>query len=105
MHELCKLGLVLDFDESSFQIRGKDSPDALVIGLVQNDLYKFKCPSLLSSSLVMFSNYKFGMLNLDTLTVSICGVHLIWWMVYLLLVAARTCVVLAFKGNNIKSPS
>ena len=65
------LGLVLDFDESSFQIRYKDSTDALVIGLVQNGLYKFKCPSL-SSSLVTLSDYdlwhdQFGHINSEYL--------------------------------------
>ena len=67
VHELCLLGLILDFDDSSFRIRRKDSTDALVIGLVQNGLYKFKCPSL-SSSLVTLSDYdlwhaRFGHIN------------------------------------------
>ena len=91
VHELCKLGLSLKFVDDKFLVRDKHRK-VLLEGVMNIGLYKISILTVCYLPLVLL--WLFGMLNLVILMLTIFERPQRWWMVYLLLVDVKTCVVL-----------
>ena len=90
VHELCKLGLSLEFVDDQFLVWDKHRK-VLLEGAVNTGLYKISIDSLLLTLILLWLS---GILDLVILMLTIFKRPKRWWMVYLHLVDVGTCAVL-----------